>query len=130
MALLKNLDNMITAEEFLIKQNFGSTKLTKKEQNVYFDSIIGHDSYIKGIIEFAKLHVIEALKQVSEKVEIKYNTVCEDGSIKKSFSTAQEALDLANKLNKTSNLYHDYNVSNRCVSKDSILNAYPLNNIK
>ena len=52
----------MTAEEFLIKQNFGSNNLNKKEQKVYFDSIIGHTAYINGMIEFAKMHVTEALK--------------------------------------------------------------------
>lgn len=45
----------------------------------------------------------------TEKTIIKYRTVCEDGSVKGEFDTQQEALDLANKLNETSNLYHDWN---------------------
>jgi hypothetical protein len=67
---LLKLPIMIKAEEFLIKINFGDNQLTKKEVSVYFDSIITHNAYINGMIEFAKFHVKEVLKQESEKVKV------------------------------------------------------------
>jgi hypothetical protein len=62
----------------------------------------------KDLIAFAKLKVEEAFERLSKSSMIKYHTVCEDGTTKGVFNTQQEALDLANKLNETSNLYHDY----------------------
>ena len=55
MDLLKNLDDMITAEEFY-KQTTGC--------------VINHIDIKNAMIEFAKLHVTEALKEASEKAEI------------------------------------------------------------
>lgn len=114
MDLLKNLDNMITAKDFW--DNACKNEKLKSPADI--------------MIDFAKLHVEAALKEASEKITIFYNTVCEDGSIKQSFKTQDEALSLANKLNETSKLYYDYNIHNRCLGKDSILNAYSLENIK
>ena len=58
MDLLKNLDNMITAEELL-------------DNIEIWDGVFVHSKNAKqAMIEFAKLHVIEALKEVSEKAEI------------------------------------------------------------
>ena len=51
MDLLKNLDNMITASEFLDKGNFNNTT--------------------DMMIEFAKLHVEAALKEASENFKMK-----------------------------------------------------------
>ena len=55
MDLLKNLDDMITAEEFY-KQTTGC--------------VINHIDIKNAMIEFAKLHVTKALKEASEKAEI------------------------------------------------------------
>lgn len=87
MDLLKNLDNMITAKEFL--------KSKGCEFNTYdigkcFDGV-----EIKDVIEFAKLHVEAALKAASEKVE-----------------------------------WNGYTLAGVEIDKDSILDAYPLENIK
>ena len=58
MDLLKNLDNMITAEELL-------------DNIEIWDGVFVHSKNAKqAMIEFAKLHVIEALKEASEKAEI------------------------------------------------------------
>lgn len=54
MDLLKNLDNMITAEQFLNNQDF------------YDLHAIPEWSVKRVMIEFAKLHVTEALKEASE----------------------------------------------------------------
>ena len=60
MDLLKNLDNMITAEEFY-KQTTGC--------------VINHVDIKNAMIEFAKLHVEAALKEASEKAEWKGYTL-------------------------------------------------------
>ena len=77
MDLLKNLDDMITAEEFY-KQTTGC--------------VINHVDIKNAMIEFAKLHVEEALNKVMEEVSIDDFT--------------------------------------QTVNLSSILNAYPLENIK
>lgn len=64
--------------------------------------IINHSDVKKAMIEFAKLHVEAALKEASEKSRIKANT--QQGN---------------------SMFIDDFEVN-----KESILNAYPLNNIK
>jgi hypothetical protein len=86
-----------------------------------------------AMIEFAKLHVEAALKEVSGKMFNTYHTVCEDGSTKGVFKTQEEALNLADKLNFNSRLYHDWVKITRLIGgyyEDSILNSYPLENIK
>ena len=84
MDLLKNLDNMITAEELL-------------DNIEIWDGVFVHSKNAKkAMIEFAKLHVTEALKQALED------------------SPTGSSTDIPS--------YEDM--------KDSILNAYPLENIK
>ena len=56
MDLLKNLDDMITAEEFY-KQTTGC--------------VINHIDIKNAMIEFAKLHAVEILKKLS-KTEMEY----------------------------------------------------------
>ena len=83
---------MKTAEEFL--KNFN-----EEENNI--DKLY-YDSYVKkAMIEFAKMHVQEALKQASVEAEVEH---------------------------ELSNPY-DPNSEYQIVNKDSILNAYPLENI-
>ena len=60
---------MKTAEEFLVRDELFKTPLTEEEKHYYIDRIITYDDYIKGMIEFAKMHVQEALKQASENAE-------------------------------------------------------------
>lgn len=92
MDLLKNLDNMITAEDFYDKKDINGKPMSFNEK----------------MIEFAKFHVEEALKQASENVDyscyIKYNDS------------------------------YDYSAGIDCLidelDKNSILNAYSLENIK
>jgi hypothetical protein len=100
MDLLKNLDSMITAEEFLrYKSNINEDKNCVEYLK---------DSEVEDImIEFAKLHVEAALKEASEKVEVDYN--------------------LSKDYNKT--LLVDENIEIYVINS-SILNAYPLENIK
>lgn len=59
----------LTAEEFLVRDELFKTPLTEEEKHYYIDRIITCDDYIKGMIEFAKMHVQEALKQASEKAQ-------------------------------------------------------------
>ena len=58
MDLLKNLDNMITAEEFLIRENLPI-------------DILSGDDINFAMIEFAKLYAVEILKKLS-KTEMEY----------------------------------------------------------
>ena len=107
MDLLKNLDDMITAEEFL-KDKFRKIYLSHPEsfkdkisEKIYLElHVTGRvngteQNYPEMMIEFAKLHVTEALKEASEKAEIE-----------------------------------DLSYDDRIVNVKSILNAYPLENIK
>ncbi len=113
------MEKIPTAEEFLESQH-------ETVPNIEFD-------IRQVMIEFAKLHVEQALKEVSNKLYDTYHTVCEDGSVYGVFRTQQEALNLANHLNETTDFYHDWNRVVRLgggMSKDTILNSYLLTNIK
>lgn len=87
MDLLKNLDNMITAEEFL------------DNIEIWDGVFVPSKNAKQAMIEFAKLHTEAALKSASEKASTSYS---------------EEPL-----------LGEVYNIN-----KESILNAYPLDNIK
>ena len=63
MDLLKNLDDMITAEEYIM-ENTDIITMAGNKQKVS-----------KAMIEFAKLHVKAALKEASEKAEWKGYTL-------------------------------------------------------
>ena len=84
---------MKTAEKFLIKKNYP-----------LYNNFGGLGMYYvkEAMIEFAKMHVQEALKQASVEVEVEH---------------------------ELSNPY-DPNSGYEIVNKDSILNAYPLDLIK
>ena len=86
-----------TAEEILIKERI---LLKTIEESGNFPLNLTRDTHIgtaknikKAMIEFAKMHVEEALKQASEQVYVSDTVFCE-------------------------------------IDRDSILNAYPLENIK
>ena len=83
---------MKSVEEFLIKKNYP-----------LYDNFGGLGMYYvkEAMIEFAKMHVQEALKQASVEAEVEH---------------------------ELSNPY-DPNSEYQIVNKDSILNAYPLENI-
>ena len=101
----------MTAEEFLVRDELFKTPLTEEEKHYYIDRIITHDDYIKGMIEFAKMHVQEALKQASENSFVEYIDLNTD-----------EIFDYTDVIADD-----DVGVN---VNKDSILNAYSLKNIK
>jgi hypothetical protein len=118
------MEKLPTAEEFLNnkfkeiynKQPEGLT--SKIPENRYLDlhvtgRIDGREqNYPEMMIEFAKLHAEAALKAANEKA-----TILEDGK------------DIGNRY-----FWDAYNTSNKDIeyeiNKDSILNAYPLDNIK
>ena len=87
MDLLKKLDNMITAKLILTG---------KETYDFEYPTVSKHDA-LEAMIEFAKLHVEEALKKASEDADVIYRGHC----------------------------FGDY-----IVDKESILNAYQLENIK
>lgn len=101
-----------------------------------FDKMLEEDAECTStemMIKFAKLHVEAALESVSKKMFDNYHTICEDGKIKGVFKTQKEALDLANKLNAKSKLYHDWVKVTRLIGgygKESILTSYSLDNIE
>jgi hypothetical protein len=98
MDLLKNLDNMITAEEFLrYKSNINEDKNCVEYLK---------DSEVEDImIEFAKLHVEAALIEASEYAE----------------TVADKEQDFR---------LQNCNCIDYIIDKNSILHAYPLENIK
>jgi hypothetical protein len=83
-------------------EEFISSKGWGKPQYI----MVGGKDVQKALIEFAKLHVEAALKEASEKAKTK--------SRKKTYKAS-------------SGVEYDYVIS---VDKNSILNAYPLNQIK
>ena len=98
MDLLKNLDDMITAEEF-VKSNISCSDRPDFERKCEL------------VIKFAKLHVEAALKEAYNNSEMR---VSENDT---------------NEIPSFTDNYDDGYVT-ITVSKDSILNAYPLENIK
>ena len=90
----------MTAEEFLINKGDADFRLSKSGE------------YISDImIEFAKMHVTEALRQASEKSKFKVQSY---------FETIEEI----------NNSIEDCTGSLVVIDKESILNAYPLDKIK
>ena len=74
----------------------------------------------------------EYTDEILSKMYEKYHTVCEDGITKGVFSTQQEALDHANKLNSKSNRYHDWIKVTRLnggIDKD-LLKKFPIHFLK
>jgi hypothetical protein len=93
----------MTAEEFLKNSKNVSYTSLKDEVKLYFIE--------QDLIEFAKMHVEEALKQASEKAYEEYI----DLNTKEIFDYTDVMVDDGVGVN---------------INKDSILNAYPLENIK
>jgi hypothetical protein len=123
-----------TAEELYLKTVFPTSFENRPDDiKLWFETTPDAKQSVEIMVEFAKLHVEAALKEASGKLYDTYHTVCEDGTTKGVFRTQQEALNLANHLNETTDLYHDWNRVVRLgggMSKDTILNSYPLTNIK
>lgn len=101
----------MTAEEFLVRDELFKTPLTEEEKHYYIDRIITHDDYIKGMIEFAKYHVEQALEKayLDSEMRVSENDTNEYPSFTDNYDDGYVTIT---------------------VSKDSILNAYPLENIK
>ena len=96
---------MKTAEEFF-KEYSDNTSLSEG----HYDYLVEKNSFKEAMIEFAKMHVQEALKQASEKAFVEYIDLNTD-----------EIFDYTEVIT-------DDDVEAN-VNKDSILNAYPLENI-
>jgi len=99
--MLEKMSKIPTAEEFFKKYS-DNTSLAEG----HYDYLVEKDSFKEAMIEFAKLHVEEALKEASEKAKTDYEYLGESGE------------------------FEDIPVYEYFVDKDSILNAYPLENIK
>lgn len=97
-----------TAEELFLKNGFIDPKY----------SIIKGEDCIKFAVEFAKLHVKAALEAVSKTVEIVNIKDFEKFYIKQ----LQHMYDIKNTATEDSSVPY--------VIEESILNAYPLENIK
>ena len=112
MDLLKNLDNMITAEEFLKTDNaFSDEDIYLLKQDLKMNNILDINDISTTMIEFAKMHVEAALKEAYNNSEMR---VSENDT---------------NEYPSFTNNYDDGYVT-ITVSKNSILYAYPLENIK
>ena len=104
---------MKTTEEFLKYFN-------EKEGNI--DKLY-YDSYIRKLMkEFAKMHVEEALKKVSEKAEL------EDIDKPEDFFEYDGVNGFSKILNKNVVSYEGY--YHVCINSQSVLNSYPLDLIK
>ena len=115
MDLLKNLNNMITAKLILTG---------KETYDPEYPTVSKYDA-LEAMIEFAKLHVEAALKEASEKAEIQEDYYSDDNF---SLSDLKELAD--NGYPRTDNYGEIYAVDIVSINKNSILNAYPLENIK
>ncbi len=99
--------------------------LTEKETYEPEYSTVSKYDALEAMIEFAKLHVKAALKEASEKANLHEDYYSEDD-----FST-NELKELANEGYPRKDSFGDiYAVDIVSVDKNSILNAYPLENIK
>ena len=99
---------MKTAEEFLLQKPF-ILGMTRADQVI-------------AMIEFAKMHVQEALKQANEKAELQDIDKPED------FFEYDGVNGFSKILNKNVISYEGY--YHVCIDSDSVLNAYPLDLIK
>ena len=101
----------MTAEKFWLDKYFGDS-VSDKDKKLWLQCNNQAQNTVSIMIEFAKLHVEAALKQASEKA-----TILENGK------------DIGNTY-----IWDAYNTCNKDIeyetNKDSILNAYPLTNIK
>jgi hypothetical protein len=93
-----------TAEEFLKNKPFMRSDL-QCETNYQL------------MIEFAKLHVEAALKAILENVKVKMIDNCSDHT------------PYRGECGKCGS-YHNYKIASEEVDEESIINAYPLTNIK
>jgi len=102
-----------TAEEFLKEQKIGNNTIYN-----YEGEDVGYIS--NAMIEFAKLHCEEQAKVISEKALMDRKPTGEGESSEEYKGVSFEG-DLG---------YEDYIPVEYTIDKDSILNAYDLNNIK
>ena len=104
--MLKTLNRMSkipTAEKFLYNNAKDDEKVIYKDSQDTSETAITYEGASRLMIEFAKLHVQEALESVVQKVQLDEYQIDEDEN---GFRTISE------------------------INVESILNAYPLENIK
>lgn len=115
-------DKIPTAEEFVEKTNLYSHKDDAGDK-VYYDN---HTHTL--MIEFAKLHVQKALESATENAKIKTEYYHEEDVGRIRLREILDSSDLASERTDGDGIM--YAVDTYEVNKQSILNAYPLENIK
>lgn len=92
------MEKIPTAKEFYLKTIFPvSIENNRDDIELWFDTDDHSEEHLRIMIEFAKLHVEQALKEASQNARLKELEI---------------------------------HLSDGSVDKDSILNSYPLENIK
>lgn len=117
------MDNKIpTAEEYIINQGFATWAVQDSPDTT--EVVINYQDCLQAMEEFAKLHVEAALQAAAEKalVHQKCNQY-HSGEEMWSDKSGEVSVTVRNE-----NSYDEHHCI--VVDKDSILNAYPLNNIK
>ena len=114
------MKQLVTAEEF-IRENLTDYWQGGKAQYT------GEDVE-KAMIEFAKLHVQAALESAAENARIKTEYYNEEDVGRTRLREILDSSDLASERTDGDGIM--YAVDTYEVNKQSILNAYPLNNIK
>lgn len=113
-----NFKYMVTAEEFTRNLN----KLGKNDFNPpsEYDKTLWDTEVINTMIEFARMHVQAALDAASEKatMDLRYPSPYEDANEKGLSYAIAEEVSRGGEYGSVE------------IDKDSILNAYPLNNVK
>ena len=99
-----------------------------RPENIFMERSVDMKWAIFMMKQFAKIHVIEALKQASEKAKINTEYYHEDDVGRTKLKEILDISPLASERTDEDGLL--YAVDTYEINKDSILNAYPLNLIK
>jgi hypothetical protein len=106
------MEKIPTAKELYLKTLFPSLFENKRDEvELWFETSNDAKEHIKAMIDFTKLHVEQALKEASESRCIKMH----------------DKIWFAQSLEPGTKILDTVNIT---VDKDSILNSYPLENIK
>lgn len=107
-----------TVEEFFKKYS-DNTSLSEG----HYDYLVEKDSFKEAMIEFAKLHCEAQLKAILEKVRVREDELNPRNTekVKSTYIGIEFEADKG---------YEDYCPYKYTVDKNSIINAYDLNNIK
>ena len=108
---------MELSEKILANHAKNYTKtVDRDEKSLYFLSLNGYEA-INAMMEFGKLHVQAALEAAAEKAKVVMTTSCHD------HTPYQGPCQTCGSL-------YTHDIPSEVVDKDSILTAYPLENIK